>query len=98
MGGLSEQANLSDLDEVETTGETGLLLRQVRRLHEHLARLRSAVADALAEKVNMNVVATAEELPVSAPPREWYRVQGDPAIYVGNGSARPLTKLTPSAL
>jgi hypothetical protein len=44
---------------------------------------------------SMNVVASAGALPAAAGVRQWFRVAGDPAVYVGNGPGRPLTKLTP---
>lgn len=48
--------------------------------------------------LQLNVVATIGDLPAAAGPRQWFRVQGDPAVYVGNGAGRPLTKLTPGSI
>jgi hypothetical protein len=46
--------------------------------------------------LTLNVVATPAGLPASANPRQWFRVQGDPAVYIGNGAGQPLTKLVPA--
>jgi hypothetical protein len=46
----------------------------------------------------IHVVATSADLPISASPRDWYRVTGDPAIYVGNGGSLPLRKITTQAI
>ena len=38
-------------------------------------------------------LATPAGLPVEAGPREWFRVQGDPNLYVGNGTGQPLRRI-----
>lgn len=58
----------------------------------------SAIETALPKAVTITVLANPAGLPAAATPRQWFRVQGDPGVYVGNGAGQPLTKLIPVAL
>jgi hypothetical protein len=87
-------------------------LRQVRALLAAVndrvdkARLALQVHDdrldtleaAAAKMLNLTVVPSVAGLPASASARQWFRVAGDPAVYVGNGAGQPLTKLVPVAI
>jgi hypothetical protein len=46
--------------------------------------------------ITLTAVATFADLPVDATSRQWFRVVGDPAVYIGNGVGLPLTKLVPA--
>jgi hypothetical protein len=48
--------------------------------------------------VTATVVGSVSALPESASPTSWFRVAGDPAVYVGNGQGQPLRKLQTVAL
>lgn len=50
------------------------------------------------QAIRLTVVANPAALPASAGVLQWYRVTGDPAVYVGNGAGQPLRKLTTGAL
>lgn len=56
------------------------------------------IVDALRDRPTITIVATVGDLPASAGPREWFRVVGDPFIYVGNGQGAPLRKIPTQAL
>jgi hypothetical protein len=57
-----------------------------------------ALEVAAAKTLTLTVVATVAGLPASASARQWFRVAGDQAVYVGNGAGQPLTKLVPVAV
>jgi predicted component of type VI protein secretion system len=46
--------------------------------------------------ITITAVATLADLPAEASSRRWFRVVGDPAVYIGNGVGQPLTKLVPA--
>lgn len=48
--------------------------------------------------LTVTVVANLGALPATANVRRWYRVAGDPAVYIGNGAGQPLTKLVPDPI
>lgn len=51
-----------------------------------------------ANVITLSVVADIGSLPASAGARQFFRVQGDANVYVGNGANKPLTKLVPVPL
>lgn len=51
-----------------------------------------------AQVIRLTVLPNLAALPASAGVLQWFRVTGDPAVYVGNGAGVPLRKLTTGAL
>ena len=92
---------------LENTGNSVVRARQLRQLVECVRNVRDRLDTRLdrlealvesADVLRVTVVATVNELPASAGVRQWYRVVGDPSVYVGNGAGQPLRKLTTVAL
>jgi hypothetical protein len=46
--------------------------------------------------VTVTVVADLASLPATSPPTRFYRVQGDPNLYIGNGPGNPLGRMVPA--
>lgn len=69
-----------------------------RKLAEAIKRLESRCDRAEEIGVRMRRVESIDELPASASPLAFYRVSGDPFIYVGNGEGFPLRRISTSAL
>lgn len=78
------------IDEVGTIGPE-FYLALFKAMRAHRARLVALEA----ASVTVQVVANAGALPASAKANEFFRVQGDSALYIGNGLTKPLTKLVP---
>lgn len=79
-----------------TSGEeTGAIDAEL--IFDLLGGLRAHRAQ-LAKTITLEILPDPGQLPERAGPREFFRVAGDPALYIGNGPARPLTKLEPTSL
>lgn len=48
--------------------------------------------------LRLTVVANLAALPATAGTNQWFRVTGDPAVYVGNGTGQALRKITTAVL
>lgn len=65
---------------------------QLRKVVDYLWSLRDDLRE---ELVRVEVVATVDALPPSAPPQRMFRVAADPtSVYYGQGQGRKLLKVT----
>lgn len=48
--------------------------------------------------LRITIVANLAALPATANTNQWFRVTGDPAVYVGNGTGQALRKITTAVL
>lgn len=73
----------------------------VARLKDEAAELDArldGIEEASAGTLRLELVANVAGLPQAAQPLQWYRVAGDPAVYVGNGAGKPLRKIMTEVL
>ena len=67
-------------------------------LEDRVTQVEGQVDTATGVAIRLQVVADITDLPVNASPLQWFRVQGDPAIYIGNGPTLPLRKVPTQAV